>query len=66
MTDKQTIKYLCAELKRLNAERKRLRRILNLAANCVSSSSRGHTPNWRSLVSNIEDYEDAYCPLSDP
>jgi len=65
MTEKQAIKFLLVENKRLNIERRRLRRVLNLAANCVNDSAHGHTPDWKKLVSKIESYEDAYSPLGD-
>lgn len=64
MTGTQT-KCLVAHIKRLEIERKRLRKILNLAANCLHDASHGHTPNWGRLVKRIEAYEDAYAPLGD-
>jgi len=65
MTEKQAIKFLSGESKRLNTERKRLRRLLNQAANCIQDAAHGHTPNWHGLVAQIEKYEDAYAPLGD-
>lgn len=65
MTEKETIKFLACERKRLDTERKRLRSILNEAANCINDSAHGHTPNWEKLVARIEAYEDAYAPLVD-
>lgn len=66
MNTKETIKFLSTERNRLNTERKRLRSILNEAANCIQKESHGHTPNWGRLVERIEKYEDAYAPLGDP
>lgn len=65
MSEKQVIKFLSGESKRLNAERNRLRSILNQAANCIQDAAHGHTPNWQRLVERIEKYEDAYAPLGD-
>lgn len=65
MSEKQAIEFLSGESKRLNAERKRLRSILNQAANCINDAAHGHTPNWHRLVARIEQYEDAYAPLGD-
>lgn len=59
------LKRLTAATRRLNKERKRLRSILNEAANCVQDAAHGHTPNWKRLVERIEKYEDAYAPLGD-
>jgi hypothetical protein len=60
-----TIKILSAGNKRLNSERKTLRRILDKAADCIQESAHGHTPNWNRLVDLIEKYEDKYAPLGD-
>jgi hypothetical protein len=65
MKENLTIKILRAEYKRLNSERKRLRSILNEAADCIQDAAHGHTPNWHRLVERIEKYEDAYAPLGD-
>ena len=65
MTEKQTLKYLSSCCRGLNKERKRLRSILNEAANCIQDTAHGHTPNWKKLVERIEKYEDAYAPLGD-
>lgn len=65
MSDKQSIRFLNGQSKRLNAERKRLRSILNQAANCIQDAAHGHTPNWHRLKERIEQYEDAYAPLGD-
>ncbi len=59
------IKHLSASCQRLNKERKRLRSILNLAADCIQDAAHGHTPNWKWLLTRIEAYEDAYAPLGD-
>ena len=65
MTEKEAIKFYSGEAKRLNRERKRLRRILNQAANAINDAAHGHTPNWHRLVERIEKYEDDYAPLGD-
>lgn len=65
MTEKQTIKYLIGSCRGFSIERKRLRSILNEAANCINDAAHGHTPNWKRLVERIEKYEDAYAPLGD-
>lgn len=65
MTDKQTIRFLSTSFKDANNERKRLRSILNEAADCIQDAAHGHTPNWKRLVARIEKYEDAYAPLGD-
>ena len=65
MTEKQTIKYLNGACRGLNKERKRLRSILNEAADCIQDAAHGHTPNWHRLFERIEKYEDAYAPLGD-
>jgi len=65
MTDKQAIKYLSASCRGFNKERKRLRSILNEAADCINGAAHGHTPNWKRLLERIEKYEDAYAPLGD-
>lgn len=66
MTDKQIIKYLQRQCRSLNKERKLLRRIVDSAANCISDSARGHSPNWRAVMDKIDAYEDAYSPAGDP
>ena len=65
MTEKEAIKFWSGEAKRLNRERKRLRRILNQSANAINDAAHGHTPNWNRLVEHIEKYEDDYAPLCD-
>lgn len=65
MTSEQIIRYLSASCRSYKKERKRLRSILNEAANCIQDTARGRTPNWKRLVERIEKYEDAYAPLSD-
>lgn len=65
MNEKLTIKLIRAETKRLNTERKILRRILNESSDCIQDAAHGHTPNWHRLVERIEKYEDDYAPLGD-
>lgn len=65
MTQEQTIKFLTASFRHVQKERKRLRSILNQAANCIQDASHGHTPNWKHLIERIEKYEDSYAPLGD-
>ena len=65
MTEKQVIRHLANECKRLAKERKRLRSIVDEAASCINASAHGHTPNWRKLMRRIEAYEDAYSPAGD-
>lgn len=65
MTPKQTIRFLASETKRLNAERKRLRALLELTADCINATAHGHTPDWHRLLKRIEAYEDSYAPLGD-
>lgn len=61
----KVIKFLRSSRRRLERERRRLRSILNEAANCIQDAAHGHTPNWHRLVDRIEKYEDAYAPLAD-
>ena len=65
MKGKQAVKFLTISRNNLEKERKRLRSILNEAANCISYNAHGHTPNWGRLVQRIEKYEDKYSPLAD-
>lgn len=65
MTPTQSAKYLSTTCRALGKERKRLRSILNEAANCIQDAANGHTPNWGRVVERIEKYEDAYAPLGD-
>ena len=65
MTEKQVVKYLRAHCRHLDKERKRLRSLLNEAADCIQGAAHGHTPNWKKLLDRLEKYEDAYAPLGD-